>query len=75
MKADVVLDVKGLSCPMPLIKTKKAIDTMRPGEVLEVISTDPDTKADISVLLDRLGHKLLKVREEGGVAKFYIEKS
>ena len=74
MKADVVLDVKGLHCPMPVIKTKKAIDGMRTGQVLEVISTDPGTKSDISVLLGRLGHELLQVNEEGGIAEFYIEK-
>ena len=74
MKADVVLDVKGLYCPMPVIKTKKAIDGMRSGQVLEVISTDSGTKSDIYFLLGRIGHELLRVNEEGGIAKFYIEK-
>jgi tRNA 2-thiouridine synthesizing protein A len=72
MKADVVLDVKGLNCPMPVIKTKKAIDAMQSGQVLEVISTDPGTKSDISILLGRLGHELLHIKEEGGIAEFYI---
>ena len=74
MKADVVLDVKGLNCPMPVLKTKKAIDAMQSGQVLEVISTDQETKSDISTLLGRLGHELLQIREEGGIAEFYIEK-
>ena len=74
MKADVVLDVKGLNSPMPVIKTKKAIDAIQSGQVLEVISTDPGTKSDISALLDRLGHELLQIKEEGGIAEFYIEK-
>ena len=73
MKADVVLDVKGSDRPMPVIKTKKAIDAMQSGKVLEVISTDPGTKSDISVLLDRLGHELLRIKEEGGTAEFYIK--
>ena len=60
---------------MPVIKTKKAIDAMQSGQVLEVISTDPGTKSDISALLDRLGHELLQIKEEGGIAEFYIEKN
>ena len=74
MKVDVVLDVKGLNSPMPVIKTKKAIDSIQPGQVLEVIATDPKTKSDISVLLDRLGHELLQTNEEGGITEFYIKK-
>jgi len=74
MKADVVLDLKGLCCPIPVIKTKKAIDAMLSGQVLEVISTDPETKSDISILLGRLGHELLQINEKGGVAEIYIEK-
>jgi len=74
MKPDVVLDLKGLNSPMPVIKTKKAIDAIQSGQVLEVISTDPATKSDISDLLDRLGHELLQTREEGGITEFYIEK-
>ena len=74
MKPDVVLDLKGLNSPMPVIKTKKAIDAIQSGQVLEVISTDPATKSDISALLDRLGHELLQTREEGGITEFYIEK-
>ena len=74
MKADVVLDLKGLCCPIPVIKTKKAIDVMLSGQVLVVISTDPKTKSDISILLGRLGHELLQINEKGGVAEIYIEK-
>ena len=74
MKADVVLDLKGLCCPIPVIKTKKAIDAMLSGQILVVISTDPKTKSDISILLGRLGHELLQINEKGGVAEIYIEK-
>jgi len=74
MKADVVLDAKGLSSPMPVIKTRKAIDSIQPGQILKIISTDPETKSDISVLLDRLGHELLQTKEEGGITEFFIKK-
>ncbi|MEW6110320.1 MAG: sulfurtransferase TusA family protein [Nitrospirota bacterium] len=74
IKADVVLDTKGMNCPMPVLKTKKAIDTLKAGEVLEVIATDPGSKSDIPALLKRLGHELVETKEDGGVIEFYIKK-
>jgi tRNA 2-thiouridine synthesizing protein A len=74
LKADAVLDAKGMNCPMPVLKTKKAIDGLQSGQVLEVISTDAGAKSDIPALLKRLGHELVEVKEEGGVIKFYIRK-
>jgi len=74
MKADVVLDTKGLNCPMPVLKTKKAIDGLQPGQILEVISTDKGSISDIPALLKRLGHELMETKEEGGVIEFYIKK-
>ena len=53
IKADVVLDTKGMNCPMPVLKTKKAIDALQSGQVLEVISTDAGSKSDIPALLKR----------------------
>jgi len=71
---DEVLDARGLSCPMPVLKTKKALDSIEPGQVLEVLTTDPGSKSDIPALLDRLGHELLETKEDGGVISFYIKK-
>jgi len=71
---DQVLDCKGLNCPMPVLKTKKAIDGIKSGQVLEVISTDPGSKSDIPALLNRLGHELLDTKEEGNVITFFIKK-
>ncbi len=59
---------------MPVIKTEKTIDAVQSGQVLVVISTDPETSSDISALSDRLGHELLRVREEGGIAEFYLRR-
>ncbi len=73
-KADVVLDTKGMNCPMPVLKTKKAIDTLQSGQVLEVLSTDQGSKSDIPALLKRLGHELMDTKEEGGIIQFYIKK-
>ncbi len=75
MKADVILDVKGLTCPMPVLKTKKAIDVMDSGQTLEVIATDPASRADIPAFLDRLGHELVEADEEEGIFSFLIKKN
>jgi len=74
VKVDSVLDAKGMNCPMPILKTKKALDAIQPGQVLEVIATDVGAKSDIPALLKRLGHELVETTEEGGILKFYIRK-
>jgi tRNA 2-thiouridine synthesizing protein A len=73
--ADVILDVKGLTCPMPVLKTKKAIEGMGSGQTLEVLATDPASKGDIPAFLDRLGHQLVEARENEGVFSFLIRKN
>ncbi len=75
MKADVILDVKGLTCPMPVLKTKQAIDGMDSGQTLEVIATDPASKADIPAFLNRLGHDLVEADEKDGIFSFLIKKN
>jgi tRNA 2-thiouridine synthesizing protein A len=75
IKADQVLDTKGLNCPMPVLKTKKALDGIESGKVLEVISTDAGSKSDIPALLSRLGHELLETKENGNVISFFIKKA
>jgi len=74
IKADVLLDTKGMICPLPVLRTKKAIDTLQSGQVLEVVATDAGSKSDISTLLNRLGHELLHTGEEGGTIRFFIRK-
>ena len=74
-KVDVELDCKGLSCPMPVLKTKKAIDGMEVGQVLKMISTDAGSKADVSALVRRTGHELLETKEEGSEFTFFIKKT
>ena len=71
---DVVLDAKGLISPMPVLQAKKAIDRLVQGQVLSVISDDAATRADIPMLVERLGLELLKTRERSGVIEFYIRK-
>lgn len=75
IKADVILDVKGLTCPTPVLKTKKAIDGMSSGQTLAVIATDPASKADIPAFLNRLGHELVEAVEKDGTFFFLIKKN
>ncbi len=72
---DQVLDCKGLNCPLPVIKTKKTIEQMALGQVLQMIATDPGSKSDMVAWSKSTGHELLETREEPGVYTFFIRKS
>lgn len=74
MRADLTVNATGLSCPMPVLKTKKALDMLSAGKVLLVETNDPATKADIPQLVKRLGHELVEKTEQSGVFSFYILK-
>ena len=74
IKVDKTLDAKGLVCPMPLLKSKKAIDALEPGQVLEILGTDEGSKIDLPGWCERVGHTYLGVKEEGSYFKFYIKK-
>jgi TusA-related sulfurtransferase len=56
IKTDFVLDAKGLACPIPIVKTKKAINGLEGGQVLEVQATDKGSKADIKAWSESNGH-------------------
>lgn len=71
---DKTLDCKGMSCPMPLLKTKKAIDSINSGQVLEVLGTDPGSKNDLPGWCGRAGHEFLGSVEDAGFTRFYIKK-
>lgn len=71
---DVVLDARGIHCPMPVLKTKKALDGINAGQILKVMATDPGAKADIPAFLGRVGHELIEAREEDGTFIFFIRK-
>ncbi|SFJ67524.1 sulfurtransferase TusA family protein [Thermoflavimicrobium dichotomicum] len=75
IKADVQLDCKGLSCPMPIVRTKKAIDQLEPGQVIEVQATDPGSLADIQGWAKSKGHQYLGTKQEGDVLKHYLRKA
>ncbi|UOF92824.1 sulfurtransferase TusA family protein [Fodinisporobacter ferrooxydans] len=69
------IDCKGLSCPMPIVRTKKAVEEIQPGQVLEVLATDPGSVADVKSWAQRTGHQFIGTQEDAGVFKHYIRKS
>ena len=74
IKADEVLDCKGLSCPMPMLKIKKAVQKLQSGQILEVWGTDPGTKNEVPKLCEKEGCELLGIIDESGYTKYYIKK-
>jgi tRNA 2-thiouridine synthesizing protein A len=74
MNADKLLDAQGLACPMPIVKTKKAMNDMESGQVLEIHATDKGAKADLAAWSKSGGHELMESTEENGVLKFWIKK-
>lgn len=74
MKIDKVLDAKGLACPMPIVRTKKAMDELTSGQVLEIHVTDKGAENDLTAWAKAGRHKLLDHTEENGVLIFRIQK-
>ncbi len=69
-----VLDAKGLSCPMPLLRTKKEIGKIDGGQILQVDGTDPGSRNDIPGWCSRAGHEYLGEKEETGYISFFVQK-
>ncbi|AST90072.1 MULTISPECIES: sulfurtransferase TusA family protein [Bacillaceae] len=74
MNSDKVLDAKGLACPMPIVRTKKAMTELDSGQVLEIHATDKGAKNDLAAWAKSGGHELLSDTEEDGVLRFWIKK-
>ncbi len=72
---DQVLDASGLACPMPIIKTKKAVDGLQPGQILKLVATDPGSVSDVTAWTGKTGHELLGHEEVEGKHVFYIKKA
>jgi len=75
LKANTILDAKGLACPMPIVKTKKEMKNLEAGQVLEVQATDKGSKADMKAWAESTGHQYLGTIEVGEVLKHYLRKS
>lgn len=72
---DHEIDLSGLNCPMPLMKTKKALNNMESGKILYVITTDPGSHDDIPVLIPEIGCTMLENKKEAGKFHFLIRKN
>ncbi|WP_121614296.1 sulfurtransferase TusA family protein [Mesobacillus foraminis] len=75
LKTNLVLDAIGLACPMPVVKTKKAMNSAEAGQVVEVQATDKGSKADLKAWAESTGHQYLGTIEEGTILKHYLRKS
>lgn len=75
VSADKVLDCSGLLCPLPVIKTTKAIKELQVGQVLKMIATDPGAPADMEAWAKQTGNELLASEQEDGKFVFYIRRA
>ena len=77
-KADLTpaleLDCRGLNCPLPILKTKKAIMGIAPGDVLKVVATDPGSIPDMAAFSRRTGHQIVEQSEGGGEYVFFLRR-
>ena len=73
--ADQVLDAKGLNCPLPILKAKKALKSLAGGQILEVYSTDPGSVADFAAFCCTTGNELVEQSDADGVWTYLIRKT
>lgn len=72
---DIELDLCGLTCPLPLLKTKQSLNKMLSGQVVKVIATDPGSERDFQVFMQQSGNQLLEVEKADGKFYYLIQKS
>ena len=66
MTGELILDVRGKMCPMPVMEVSKAARQATPGQVIRVLATDPAAKSDISAWAKRTGNEIVDIRDEEG---------
>jgi tRNA 2-thiouridine synthesizing protein A len=71
---DKELDARGLACPLPILKTKKALNDMVSGQVLKVVATDPGSIKDMQAFATQTGNPLLSSTEENKVYQFFLQR-
>jgi len=72
--AEIKVDCRGETCPVPLVETRKALKKAKEGDIVEVIGTHPASKKEIPMAVKALGLELIDVQEEGGMWKIKIRK-
>ena len=71
---DVELDVSGLSCPMPLLKAKLALNNMESQQILKVVATDPGSEKDFQLFVDQSDHQILDFQKDEQAYFYWIRK-
>ena len=74
IKVDKVMDLKGLACPMPVVKVSKGIKEVEIGQIIEAITTDPGSLADFPAWARTSGNEIVKTDQGDGVIRFYIKR-
>jgi TusA-related sulfurtransferase len=74
IKVDKTMDLKGLPCPMPVVKVSKGIKEVEVGQVIEAISTDQGSLTDFPAWARTSGNEILKTEQDGETIKFYIKR-
>ena len=74
MQFDKEIDLSGLNCPLPILRTKKALAELQSGQVLKVTATDPATPKDFDAFARQTGNALLQWAEEGGKFLFWLRR-
>ena len=74
MNADNELDARGLSCPLPILRTRKALSSMTSGQVLKIVATDHGSIKDMEAFSKQTGNELLSSSEENGEYVFYMKR-
>lgn len=74
MNYDKELDARGLACPLPIVKTRKALNELTSGQVLRVVATDSGSVADMNAFAEQTGHELLASSQEGANYLFYLKR-
>jgi tRNA 2-thiouridine synthesizing protein A len=74
VKTEKVLDVRGWSCPWCILKAKSELNLMEPGQILEILVTDPMTLEDFPNVLDQSGHQLIQINEQPEFFRLYVRR-
>lgn len=71
---DKILDTRGLNCPLPVLKARKALQSIAPNGTLEILATDPGAVEDFQVFCSANGHSLLHIENSDGVFRFIVRR-